>query len=63
MVSTSQEVEIVVLDVDTEKNRISLGLKQCQENPWTAYAAAHKAGDEIRRRKCVISLSSVCSLA
>ena len=47
MVSTSQEVEVVVLDVDTEKNRISLGLKQCQENPWTAYAAAHKPGDEI----------------
>jgi len=47
IVSTSQEVEVVVLDVDTEKNRISLGMKQCQDNPWNAYAAANKAGDLI----------------
>lgn len=47
IVSTSQEVEVMVLDIDKEKRRISLGLKQCQENPWTAYAAAHKAGEEI----------------
>ena len=47
IVSTSQEVEVMVLDIDKEKRRISLGLKQCQENPWTEYAAAHKAGEEI----------------
>ena len=45
IVSKSEEVEVVVLDVDTEKRRISLGIKQAQENPWSGFAAAHKAGD------------------
>ncbi len=39
IVSTSQEVEVMVLDVDPKKRRISLGLKQCMENPWTDFAA------------------------
>ena len=47
IVSTSQEVEVMVLDVDMEKRRISLGLKQCQDNPWKAYADSHKVGDLI----------------
>ncbi|MGB4108184.1 MAG: 30S ribosomal protein S1 [Alphaproteobacteria bacterium] len=47
IISTSQEVEVVILDVDPDKRRISLGLKQAQENPWKKYADAHKAGDEI----------------
>ncbi len=47
IVSTSQEVEVEVLEVDLEKRRISLGLKQCQENPWTQYAAEHKVDEEI----------------
>ncbi len=47
IVSTSQEVEVEVLEVDLEKRRISLGLKQCQENPWTQYAGAHKVDEEI----------------
>ena len=46
IVSTSEEVEVMVLEVDEEKRRISLGLKQCQDNPWGAYAAAHKEGEE-----------------
>ncbi len=41
IVSTSQEVEVMVLDVDPEKRRISLGLKQCLENPWDEFQAAH----------------------
>ncbi len=45
LVSTSQEVEVMVLEVDPEKRRISLGLKQCQENPWARFAAKHKAGE------------------
>lgn len=36
-VSVGQEVEVVVLDIDSERRRISLGMKQCQENPWTAF--------------------------
>lgn len=47
IVSTSQEVEVMVLDVDREKRRISLGLKQCTDNPWLTFAATHKNGDEL----------------
>ncbi|VWX59112.1 30S ribosomal protein S1 [Sphingorhabdus sp. 109] len=44
IVSTSQEVEVIVLEVDTEKRRISLGLKQAQSNPWTDFADTHPIG-------------------
>ncbi len=47
LVSTSQEVDCIVLDVDESKRRISLGMKQCQENPWKIFAETHKAGDVI----------------
>ncbi len=47
IISTSQEVEVVVLDVDQSKRRISLGLKQCMENPWEAFASAKPVGSEI----------------
>ncbi|MCC6597840.1 MAG: 30S ribosomal protein S1 [Alphaproteobacteria bacterium] len=47
IVSTSQGVEVMVLEVDPEKRRISLGLKQCQENPWAKFATDHKVGEEI----------------
>lgn len=47
IVSTSQEVEVVVLDVDADKRRISLGLKQCGSNPWDTFLDTHKAGSEI----------------
>ena len=44
IVSTSQEVEVMVLEVDPEKRRISLGLKQCLENPWEQFAEAYPVG-------------------
>jgi small subunit ribosomal protein S1 len=47
IVSTSQEVEVVVLEVDAEKRRISLGLKQAQQNPWEAFAEQHPVGSEV----------------
>ncbi len=47
LVSVSQEVNVVVLDIDVSKHRISLGMKQCEENPWAAYAAKVKVGDVI----------------
>ncbi len=47
LVSTSEEVEVMVLDIDEEKRRISLGLKQCQDNPWKAYTEGHKVGEEL----------------
>ncbi len=47
IVSTSQEVDVKVLEVDEEKRRISLGLKQAQENPWAAFAEKHPAGSTV----------------
>ena len=47
IVSTSQEVDVMVLDVDSEKRRISLGLKQCLDNPWEAFIAENPTGSEI----------------
>ncbi len=44
IVSTSQQVEVQVLEVDSNKRRISLGLKQTQDNPWEAFLAAHPKG-------------------
>ncbi|MFQ5625104.1 MAG: 30S ribosomal protein S1 [Methyloligellaceae bacterium] len=47
IVSTSQEVEVQVLEVDPQKRRISLGLKQIQENPWIEFAQSHPAGTKV----------------
>ncbi|MBU3078964.1 30S ribosomal protein S1 [Sphingomonas quercus] len=47
IVSTSQEVEVVILEVDAEKRRISLGLKQAQANPWEAFAEKHPVGSTV----------------
>jgi small subunit ribosomal protein S1 len=47
IVATSQEVEVMVLDVDSTKRRISLGLKQVQGNPWEAFLEGHPVGSEV----------------
>jgi small subunit ribosomal protein S1 len=47
VVHTGQEVEVMVLDVDEERRRISLGLKQCQANPWKEFAENHNRGDKV----------------
>jgi small subunit ribosomal protein S1 len=47
IVSTSQEVEVMVLDVDPQKRRVSLGLKQCMANPWDSFAEHFPPGTEI----------------
>jgi small subunit ribosomal protein S1 len=47
IVSTSQEVDVIVLDVDASKRRISLGLKQAQANPWDAFLEAHPVGSVV----------------
>ena len=44
ILSTSQEVEVMVLELDKEKRRVSLGLKQIQGNPWQNFAQANKVG-------------------
>ena len=48
IVSTSQQVEVMVLGIDLSKRRVSLGLKQTMENPWKAFAEEHSVGDKIR---------------
>jgi small subunit ribosomal protein S1 len=47
IVSTSQQVEVQILEVDPQKRRISLGLKQTQDNPWDAFLAEHPKGTEV----------------
>ncbi|MBB4211587.1 SSU ribosomal protein S1P [Rhodothalassium salexigens DSM 2132] len=47
IVSTSQEVEVMVLEVDPDKRRISLGLKQCLENPWESFAENFTPGTQV----------------
>jgi small subunit ribosomal protein S1 len=47
IVSTSQEVDVMVLEVDSDKRRISLGLKQAIQNPWEAFAEKHPVGSTV----------------
>lgn len=47
VVHLGQETEVVVLDIDQERRRISLGMKQCQLNPWEEFAVTHKKGDRV----------------
>lgn len=47
IVSTSQEVEVMILEVDSEKRRISLGLKQCVENPWADFSGKYPSGTKV----------------
>ncbi len=47
LVQLGDEVEVVVLDIDEERRRISLGMKQCQANPWDDFAEKHNKGDHI----------------
>lgn len=47
VVSLGDEVEVMVLDIDEERRRISLGMKQCQENPWDNFASKYNKGDHI----------------
>ncbi len=47
MLQLGDEVEVMVLDIDEERRRISLGMKQCLSNPWESFAATHNKGDKI----------------
>lgn len=48
VVQVGDEVEVMILDIDEERRRISLGIKQCQGNPWEEFAALHAKGDKIK---------------
>jgi len=47
VVHLGQEVEVMVLDIDEERRRISLGMKQCRSNPWEEFAATHNKNDRV----------------
>ena len=47
LVQTGDDVDVIVLDIDQERRRISLGMKQCQPNPWEEFAALHNKGDRV----------------
>jgi small subunit ribosomal protein S1 len=47
VVHTGDEMEVMVLDIDEERRRISLGMKQCKTNPWESFAAIHNKGDKV----------------
>ncbi|MBU6437424.1 MAG: 30S ribosomal protein S1, partial [Betaproteobacteria bacterium] len=48
IVQLSDEVEVMVLEIDEDRRRISLGMKQCKPNPWEEFAATHKRGDKVK---------------
>ena len=48
VVHLGEEVEVMILDIDEERRRISLGMKQCKPNPWEEFAANHSKGDRVR---------------
>jgi small subunit ribosomal protein S1 len=48
VVQLGDEVEVMVLEIDEERRRISLGMKQCKANPWDDFAMSHKKGDKVR---------------
>ena len=47
VVSQGQEIEVMVLDIDPSRRRISLGIKQCAENPWADFASKYNKGDKV----------------
>ena len=47
VVQLGEEVEVMVLDIDEDRRRISLGMKQCKANPWEEFAQSHKKGDKV----------------
>ncbi|WP_417548902.1 30S ribosomal protein S1 [Methylophaga sp.] len=47
LVTLGDEVEVMVLDIDAERRRISLGIKQCQTNPWEEFSMTHNKGDKV----------------
>ncbi|MFY3875681.1 S1 RNA-binding domain-containing protein, partial [Achromobacter xylosoxidans] len=48
VVTLGEEVEVMVLEIDEDRRRISLGMKQCRQNPWEEFATNFKRGDKVR---------------
>lgn len=47
IVSIGEELDVMILDIDGDRRRISLGMKQCRDNPWHSFADTHKVGDRV----------------
>ena len=63
VVHIGEEVEVMVLDIDEERRRISLGIKQCKPNPWREFADNYNRGDKRRRARSARSPTSASSSA
>jgi len=48
VVQLGDEVEVMILEIDEERRRISLGMKQCMPNPWEEFSMNHKKGDKVK---------------
>lgn len=48
VLNAGDEVEVMILEIDTDKRRMSLGIKQCQDNPWNGFEKDHKVGDTLK---------------
>jgi small subunit ribosomal protein S1 len=48
VVQLGDEIEVMVLEIDEDRRRISLGMKQCKQNPWEEFASTHKKGDHVK---------------
>ncbi len=48
VVSLGDEVEVMILEIDEERRRISLGMKQCMQNPWEEFSMSHKKGEKVK---------------
>ena len=55
LAAVGDEVEVMILGIDRERRRISLGMKQCRNNPWKEFATAYRKGDKIKCSVCSIS--------
>ncbi|OGT26812.1 MAG: 30S ribosomal protein S1 [Gammaproteobacteria bacterium RIFCSPLOWO2_02_FULL_42_14] len=55
VVNLQEDVEVIVLDIDEERRRISLGIKQCKRNPWEEFSSEHEVGQKIKGTVCSIT--------
>lgn len=55
VVNLHEEVEVIVLEIDADRRRISLGVKQCKSNPWREFANTHQTGEKIKGSVCSIT--------
>jgi small subunit ribosomal protein S1 len=55
VVNLHEEVEVIVLEIDEDRRRISLGVKQCKENPWQAFSGKHEVGEKVKGAVCSIT--------